>query len=128
MIKKNRVSLWLGQFNTNEMFDAYADGKYDEDGNYIKSEFQEEFEIVQYDMDSIEKDWISSQCDSLRDLLLGFSYDDQIISNFSNTCIINSDIHKYNSILLLYNFEYENHNKRNNVKMDFIGCVDVNIL
>ncbi|MCR5837090.1 MAG: immunity 22 family protein [Lachnospiraceae bacterium] len=127
MIKNNKVSLWLGQFNTSEEFYAYADGKYDEDGNYIESEFQKEFGILQYDMDSIEKDWIFDKCDSLRDLLLGFSYDDEIISNFSNGCII-KDLHKYNSILLLYNFEYDNHNKSNDDKMDFIGCVDVNIL
>lgn len=127
MIKKNKVSLWLGQFDTSEMFTLYVEGKYDEDGNYIESEFQKEFGILRYDMDSIEKDWIINKCDTLKDLLYGFSYDTEIISNFCD-CYIIKDLYKYNSILLIYNYEYENHDIRNNAKMDYIGCVDVNIL
>lgn len=119
MIKKNKVSLWLGKFATSDEFTRYVDVKYDEDGNYIRSEFQEEFEITRYDLDAVEKDWISERCDDIKSLLAGFSYDYEIIPKFEKM-ICNEKLSEYNSILLLYNFEYEKAYK--NKRMDYIGC------
>lgn len=124
MIKKNKVSLWLGKFTTSDEFARYVDIKYDEDGNYIKSTFQEDFAIARYDLDASEKDWISERCDDIETLLAGFSCDYEIIPKFEKL-ISNEKLSEYNSILLLYNFEYEKAYK--NKRMDYIGCVDVNI-
>ena len=105
MIKSNKVSLWLGKFETSDEFYEYVDVKYDEDGNYIKSVFQEEFEITRYDLDASEKDWILERCEDIDSLLAGFSYDDEIIPKFAKI-IENKRLKEYNSIFLLYSFEY----------------------
>lgn len=124
MIKENVVSLWLGNFKSSEEFTEYVDVRYDEDGNYIKSPFQEEFCIAKYDFETTEKDWISERCTDVRSLLAGFSCDEEIIPKFEK--IINKDkLIEYNSILLLYNFEGETANISS--RMDYIGCVDFNI-
>ena len=123
MIKDSRVSLWLGCFETPEEFAEYVDVKYDEDGNSIHSLFQEEFGISRYDQDAIERDWIASRCNDLKALLEGFSCDSEIIPQFE-IMLRNEDICKYNSILLLYNFEYENIPPNEDKRMDYIGCVD----
>ena len=125
MIKKNMVSLWLGKFDSSYEFDEYVDMKFDEDGNYINSNFQKEFSILSYDLDSIEKDWIDNTCNSVEELLYGFSYDEIIIRKFKDV-IKCKDLSKYNSILLLYNYEYEEKYLKTKLMMDYIGCVDIN--
>ena len=125
MIKKNMVSLWLGKFDSSYEFDEYVDMKFDEDGNYINSNFQKEFSILSYDLHSIEKDWIDNTCNSVEELLYGFSYDEIIIRKFKDV-IKCKDLSKYNSILLLYNYEYEEKYLKTKLMMDYIGCVDIN--
>ena len=71
MIKNDRVSLWLGYFETPEEF----------------------------------------SCDS------------EIIPQFERL-MGNEEICKYNSILLLYNFEYEQKHSNKDKRMNYIGCVD----
>lgn len=122
MIKENYVSLWLGHFESNDDFNNYIEVKYDADGNSIISPFQNDFGIVKYNYDTTESDWISESCTDVNTLLAGFSYDDTIISKFDNI-ISTSRLEYYNSILLLYNFEFEMNTNNNNAKMDYIGCV-----
>ena len=76
MIKENKVSLWLGNFKSSEEFMEYVEGKYDEDGNYIKSAFQKDFDIERYDFETTERDWISEKCTDISSLLFGFSCDE----------------------------------------------------
>lgn len=123
MIKKNKVSLWLGKFSTSDEFSEYVEIDFSEDGDYIKSKFQEDFGIMEYNLDFMEKDWLSDYCDDLESLLSGFSYDYQIIPEFQKI-ICKEKLINYNSILLLYDFEYEKGISNN--FMDYIGCVDVN--
>lgn len=123
MIKKNKVSLWLGKFSTSDEFSEYVEIDFSEDGDYIKSKFQEDFGIMEYTSDLMEKDWLSGHCDDLESLLSGFSYDYQIIPEFQKI-ICKEKLINYNSILLLYDFEYEKGISNN--LMDYIGCVDVN--
>lgn len=123
MIKKNKVSLWLGKFSTSDEFSEYVETDFSEDGDYIKSKFQEDFGIMEYNLDFMEKDWLSDYCDDLESLLSGFSYDYQIIPEFQKI-ICKEKLINYNSILLLYDFEYEKGISNN--FMDYIGCVDVN--
>ena len=125
MIKENKVSLWLGTFNSSDDFNEYCELKFDEDGNYIKSQFQNEFNILKYDLDAFEKDWISDSCSNVESLLVGFSYDNVIIPKFDK--LINHEkIKDYNSILLLFNFEYDGEHV--NSRMEYVGCVDVDII
>ena len=122
MIKENRVSLWLGVFENRDELKKYVDISFDEDGNIIKSLFQEIYGIESYDLDSIETDWIEEGCAGIESLLAGFSYDDEIIPKFKEL-IGKRELSKYNSIVLLYYFEYDT-DEQSADEFEFIGCVD----
>lgn len=67
----HRISLTVKDFVKKES---------DEDGNSILSSFQKSYDIVRYDIDTAEMDWITERCTTLKQLLNGFSSDIQIIS------------------------------------------------
>jgi len=123
---KNDVSLWLGYFSNFDEVEKYMEIKYDEDGDSIPSVFEREFKLGYYDRDLIEKDWIPDAEDDVKKLLVDFSYDDQLIKQFNND-MLNS---KYNTIILLYNYNYDkdgravNSVEKNEYKLDFIGTAE----
>lgn len=125
MIKENKVSLWLGFFENIDDFKSYINGSYDEKGNYIPSKFQENYDIKKYDLDAIETDWISNGCPDVESLLTGFSRDFEIIPQFKKI-LKHKKIQNYNSIILLYNFEYENNNCFDE-QVEYIGCAEVSL-
>ncbi len=55
-VKENKVSLWLGYYENADDFKNCIKVSYDEDGNYIPSNFQESYTIKKYDLDAIETD------------------------------------------------------------------------
>jgi len=123
---KNDVSLWLGYFSNFDEVEKYTEIKYDEDGDSIPSVFEREFKLGYYDRDLIEKDWIPDAEDDVKKLLVDFSYDDQLIKQFNND-MLNS---KYNTIILLYNYNYDKDGRavnsvdKNEYKLDFIGTAE----
>ncbi|WP_026562035.1 immunity 22 family protein [Bacillus sp. J37] len=123
---KNDVSLWLGYFSNFDEVEKYMEIKYDEDGDSIPSVFEREFKLGYYDRDLIEKDWIPDAEDDVKKLLVDFSYDDQLIKQFNND-MLNS---KYNTIILLYNYNYDKDGRavnsvdKNEYKLDFIGTAE----
>lgn len=125
MIKENKASLWLGYFENEDDFRNYMKVSYDEDGNYIPSKFQENYGIRKYDLDTSEIDWISDKCIDVESLLAGFSNDFEIVPQFKKMLEC-KNVEKYNSIVVLYNFEYINCNRKNE-NFEYIGCVDVNL-
>ncbi len=125
MIKENKVSLWLGFYENADDFKNYIKVSYDEDGNYIPSDFQKNYAIKRYDLDAIESDWISERCSDVESLLTGFSGDYEIIPQFRKM-LEHKNIENYNSIVLLYNFEYVNIDCVDQ-KLEYIGCADVSL-
>lgn len=123
---KNDVSLWLGIFNNFDEVDKYTEIIYDEDGDSIPSVFEREFKLGYYDRDLIEKDWIQDTEDDIKELLVDFSYDDQLIKQFIDVKL-NS---KYNTIILIYNYNYDKDGRSvssvNNsaYQLDFIGTAE----
>jgi hypothetical protein len=95
------VTLWLGTFKSREDFYKYVYVAYTEDGDSIASQFEQDFDIEYYDRDTVEKDWVETMETDLYVLLEGFSYDNQIIQQF------NKPEKSYNSIILVYDFEYK---------------------
>src|SRR5699024_4896935 len=118
---KNYVSQWLGNFLSSDDVERYTKVRYTEDGDSIISQFEKDFRLGYYDRDLIEKDWISEPDDNIKNLLIGFSYDDKLLNEF------HSIDKKYNTILLIYNYNYNNgdrviSNARNeSYSMDYIG-------
>ncbi|PCK20281.1 hypothetical protein CEY02_13980 [Bacillus pumilus] len=100
---KNDVSLWLGNFSDFDEVENYTKVMYNDDGDSIPSVFEKEFKLGYYDRSLIEKDWIPEAEDDIKELLVDFSYDDQLIKQF-NDIQLNS---KYNTIILIYNYNYE---------------------
>ena len=123
MQKEGKVSLWLGNFNNEKTFREFMEIKYTDDGDSIPSKFKKQFKIDYYDIDFSEIDYMEEKSNDLEVLLEGFSHDYQIIPKLKE----NYDGIMYNSIVLLYDFEYDsnkiNYKNENNI-LDFIGCVD----
>lgn len=123
MQKEGKVSLWLGNFSNEESFREFMEIKYTDDGDSIPSKFKKQFKIEYYDIDFSEVDYMEEQSNDLEVLLEGFSNDYEIIPKLKEKY----DGHMYNSIVLLYDFEYDankiNYQNENNT-LDFIGCVD----
>ena len=123
---KNDVSLWLGNFSNFDEIEKYTKIIYGEDGDSIASVFEREFKLGYYDRDLIEKDWITDTEDDIKELLVDFSYDDQLIKQFINVKL-NS---KYNTIILIYNYNYDKDGRpvssvnKNAYKLDFIGTAE----
>ena len=123
MQKEGKVSLWLGNFSDEESFREFMEIKYTDDGDSIPSKFKKQFKIEYYDIDFSEVDYMEEQSNNLEVLLEGFSNDYEIIPKLKEKY----DGNRYNSIVLLYDFEYNvnkiNYKNENNI-LDFIGCVD----
>ncbi|MDB2076291.1 MULTISPECIES: immunity 22 family protein [Clostridium] len=123
MQKEGKVSLWLGNFNNEKTFREFMEIKYTDDGDSIPSKFKKQFKIDYYDIDFSEIDYMEEKSNDLEVLLEGFSNDYEIIPKLKE----NYDGNMYNSIVLLYDFEYDsnkiNYKNENNI-LDFIGCVD----
>ena len=123
MQKEGKVSLWLGNFNNEKTFREFMEIKYTDDGDSIPSKFKKQFKIDYYDIDLSEIDYMEEKSNDLEVLLEGFSNDYEIIPKLKE----NYDGNMYNSIVLLYDFEYDsnkiNYKNENNI-LDFIGCVD----
>ncbi|WP_121639136.1 immunity 22 family protein [Virgibacillus sp. Bac330] len=123
---KNDVSLWLGNFQNFDDLEKYTEVKYDEDGDSIPSTFEKEFKLGYYDRDLIEKDCIQDAEDDIEKLLMDFSYDDQLIKQFTNVRLSS----KYNTIILIYNYNYVNDGRainsvsNNEYELDFIGTAE----
>lgn len=121
MIKENKVSLWLGVFENPDEFENYVNISYDEQGNQKLSEFQKNYKIEKYDFDGIETDFLSDQVLDVKSLFEGFSWDYEIIPQFKK--MLEHKNLNYNSIVLLYNFEYTG-NILTDGKLEYIGCAD----
>ncbi|PFD34318.1 hypothetical protein CN285_25760 [Bacillus cereus] len=101
------VSIWLGNMKTQGQLDAYMDVTYDEEGDSIPAKFFVDFNIDMIDVDDdfIEKEVLEETSDDISVLLAGCSYDDEILSRIKEGVKLGKP---YNSIVLIYNFQYDN--------------------
>ncbi|MEI3614133.1 immunity 22 family protein [Pseudogracilibacillus sp. SO30301A] len=123
---KNDVSLWLGNFSNFDELEKYTEVKYEVEGDSIPSTFERDFKLGYYDRDLIEKDWLTDSEDQIKELLMDFSYDDQLIQQFMDVKLSS----KYNTILLIYNYNYVkdgraiNSVSNNEYILNFIGIAE----
>lgn len=119
---KQKVSLWLGNFASQEEFQEYFKISNEEDGGSVSSEFETDFHLSYYDRDLVEKDWVDVSENNIDVLLEGFSYDEEIIMQFPK---ISST---YNTIVLIYDFDYSKEELKvsNNGSgtLEFIGIAE----
>jgi hypothetical protein len=127
MEKQGYVSLWIGNIQNEAQLSDYLELIYTDDGDFQPSQFLRDFNI---DMDDIDEDFIEKvvyhkNCNKIKDLLHGCSYDDVVIPRFEAE--VGSELPvNINAAILLYNFIYQGdrqdgiHNKGN---CRYIGSV-----
>lgn len=116
---KERVAIWMGNFENEEELFKYTNIEYDSEGNSIPSEFEKEFSLGYYDRDLVEKKF-SNELVTIEQLLEDFSYS----QTFE---IADLEIKKsYNSVLLIYDYEetLKNMQSQEDRKMDFIKQIN----
>ena len=113
MEEKNKVSIWLGNFDNEDLFDDFMEEKFDEEGD-VSSLFMESFEI----------DFIDNQFQEVlydknleKEVLIPVSYSDFFLNK------VDVDFSKYNCVVLLYNFRYTGGITKAS-SLDFIGVYD----
>lgn len=124
MEKANIVSIWLGYFESEKDFENYIEGSYNEKGDYILSKFERDFKI-QYNPDYIERYY------NFNGKLENFANGFEIVLKFKKF-LEKLNLTKYNSIVILYNFQYNGNII--NKKLTYIGyeytncCTDKELL
>lgn len=108
MEKEGYVSLWIGNISSDEQLAGYVEVGYTEDGDSIPSQFLKDFQINTYDFDEdfIERICNEIEMQSIRELILGCSYEDKVIPQYEKLAKRMS-LEKFNAGILLYNFQYE---------------------
>ncbi|PGU07437.1 MULTISPECIES: immunity 22 family protein [Bacillus cereus group] len=123
---KEKVSIWVGNFESKDEFLNYTNTEYTENGDSISSNFEKDFNLIYYDRDLVEKEWVSQSKNNIKDLLKGFSYVDQFIQQFNNT----NREKKFNAVILIYNMESnakERKVKFKNNELEFVGVYQYRI-
>lgn len=107
MEKQGWVSIWLGNINDEDSIEGYVDLTYDKDGESVPSQFFIDFNIDmdETDEDTIEKVVYKSRSSDISVLLAGCSYEEVVIPKIQKSITLKRS---YNSVILIYNFEYNN--------------------
>ncbi len=105
MRQEDVVSLWVGNFSSEDALRAHLETSYSPDGDFQGSRFTRDFGIAYYDEDFFEAEFYQEPLSALRRLLNGFSYHSQIIPQFE--ALVGPNLPTAcNSAVLLYNFRY----------------------
>lgn len=127
MEKEGFVSLWIGNIDSQNSLDEYAELVYTDEGEWLPSPFLTDFNIVidEFDEDFIEKVSYEDNVKSLKGLITGCSYEDVVIPRFIN--VFGDELPKgVNSAILLYNFEYDGNTKEtknSELSFRYVGTV-----
>ncbi|MEH6852939.1 immunity 22 family protein, partial [Bacillus pseudomycoides] len=100
----------------------YTNIKYTEDGDSIPSIFERNFDLGYYDRDLVEKKWTGqTSVNNIQDLLQSFSFSDQFSEQFDNINLKK----EFNTVILVYNFEYDARKTRITYKNNELECIGV---
>lgn len=120
MEKEGFVSLWIGNVQSSEELDKLLAVSYSDEGDFIPSIFAKHFNIRRYDDAVREAEYYAEASDDLKQLLEGFSYDDEIVPRF--TALVQEGLaNDFNAIVLLYNFEYTGEIVEATIQSNYFG-------
>ncbi|WP_410983046.1 immunity 22 family protein [Bacillus cereus] len=127
MEKEGMVSLWLGNMESEDLLEDYFRIKYTEDGDSIPSPFIKDYHICMYDIDEdfIEIEFYLKQSEHLDALLAGCSYEEVVIPQMKRLTANILEV-KYNTIIMIYNYEYSGeiiNKNENRYEIKYIGAV-----
>ena len=121
---ENMVSLWLGNFETENDLLEYTEESYTEDGDWISSTFCKEFFEGEepYETDFLERYSVGNPSADIRFLLEGCSYDESVIQSLISE--VGEELNKeYNSVILIFDFAVESAIKQIRGQVDYIATV-----
>lgn len=125
------VSLWLANISTPNIDDTlieYLQIEYDQDGDVINPPFCSDFKIEEFDEDFREAGILDEPRHTLETLLDGCSYPEEVIPLFKKVIDPTLDLTQYNTVILLYNYNYKGtikHVNKEHMKVVFMGSVQM---
>ncbi|MBP1904402.1 hypothetical protein J2Z32_001019 [Paenibacillus turicensis] len=125
------VSLWLANISTPHIDDTlieYLQIEYDQDGEVINPPFCADFKIEEFDEDFREAGILDEPRHTLETLLDGCSYAEEVIPLFKKVIDPTLDLTQFNTVILLYNYNYKGTIKQVNkahMNVVFIGSVQM---
>lgn len=124
-MEEQTVSLWVGDFRDEAVMKEYFEIRYSAGGYRIKSPFEDAFSIKHYDDDFSEKKYFGDVSKTINELLIGFSYDDQIIPKFMKY-LKDGENYEGNAVIMLYNYKFHGYKLSSageGYKINYIGTV-----
>lgn len=118
MEKQNKVSLWIGNVPSEDELNNFMMEVFDDEGD-SSSKFMEAFRIDYID-NQFQEVFFYEDLQTKEEVFDGFSYIESFIDEISEV-----DWSEKNSIILLYNFEYNNEVKSSQ-GLDFIKVFNFN--
>ncbi len=121
---ENMVSLWLGNFETENALLEYTEESYTEDGDWVSSTFCKEFFEGEepFEIDFFERYSIGDSSADIRFLLEGCSYDESVIQSL--ILEVGEKLNKeYNAVILIFDFAVDNAIKQIRGQVDYIATV-----
>ena len=134
IVEENVVSIWFGNFESEDMLIKYTTGTYTDDGDYIVSEFCKDFfkgeEYEPYEEEFFECYTVEEKTNDICSLLQGCSYDESVIKSVSDLIGRNID-EEYNAVILAFDFKVNKVpakmsseiSSTENMEVKFIGSV-----
>ncbi|WP_353777157.1 immunity 22 family protein [Winogradskyella sp. 3972H.M.0a.05] len=113
MEQQNKVSLWVGTVASRSRLNEIMQEVYDDEGD-VSSQFMEVFKIDYID-NQFQEVYFYENLASKEEAFNGFSYSESFINHIQET-----NWAEKNSLILLYNFEYDG-NTKSGLGLEFIG-------
>lgn len=128
MEQEGVVSIWMGNTKSQEDLDGYVYLIYNDEGEWVPSQFLSDFNIDMDDIDEhfIEKVHFNSHNDKLDELLNGCSYFEKVIPNICEKSGEKID-EKVNTVILVYNYNYSGeilNASQEGYNLNYYGSVD----
>lgn len=121
---ENMVSLWLGNFETEQALLEYTTESYTEDGDWGASTFCKEFFEGEkpFEIDFFERYSVGDSSSDIRFILEGCSYDESVIQSL--ILEVGEKLNKeYNAVILIFDFAVDNAVKQIRGRVDYIATV-----
>lgn len=118
------VSIWFGNFATENDLLEYTAESYSEDGDWVSSIFCKEFFAGDepYEIDFFEGYSVGEATEDIHALLEGCSYDESVIKSL--TTVVGDRLKKkYNSVILIFDFTVNDETKLIEGQVDYIATV-----
>lgn len=123
-ISDGNIAIWLGTFKNELDFLEYTKVhyEYDDEIEDIDSQFEKDFDLIYYDRDMVEMEFLKEEKNTLKVLFKGSSYLEEFINNLDDKKRL-----QYNVIIRIYDYTYLGNKKyieyKDN-KLQFYGNVE----